>query len=260
MFTMRDDSLHRPSDRAEQAFRQQTRFNRIIFVLMVIIALLGVWNIFVLVSIIREGAVDLAKNGTIMDHLSSRLIILTSLVTLSLYLYKEWKWGEGGFAMAFFLAPLLFLGLVPVMSAEVEPAEEPMQVKFTLNQCEPGAIEGGEVLDSSLCVLVDPAETTVYMTASDPMDGEPDWLTPDAQDSIGFGWNVEARGKFRVYFLLEQESVEQCESSAISTSVSSRERHGHHCLERDGQVWLVQAYETSSVEGGRLTMYQEIMP
>lgn len=260
MFTMRDGSLYRPSERAEHAFRLQTRFNKIIFAMMAIIVILGVWNIIVLAGTIGGGAVDLSETDSILSHISSRLMILASLITLALYLYKEWKWGEGGFAMAFFLAPLLFLALVPAMSAEVQPAEESMQVKFTLNHCDPGAIEGGEVLNSADCTLVNPAEMTVFMTASDPMEGDPEWLEPDAQDSIGVGWNVETHGMFRVYFLLEQDSIEQCESARLSTSVSSRDRFGHHCLEQDGQAWLVQAFETSPDEGGRLTMFQEVAP
>lgn len=259
MFTMRNDSLHRPSDRAEADFRRLSHFNKIILGMMIVLVILGVWNIIVLAATIRSEAVDLADSGSIMSHISSRLIILAALVTLALYLYKEWKWGEFGFSMAFFLGPLLFLTLVPVMSAEVEPAEESMVVKFTLNHCAPGGIEGGEVLDSSKCTLVDPADYTVYMTDSEPVNGDQEWLTPDTQDSYGSGWQIVTRGRFLVYFVVEQPSLDQC-NARISTSVPASERRGHHCLERDGKVWLVQAFETSAAEGGRLIVYQEFAP
>ena len=260
MLTRPDYSFLQPSEKAVQNYRSLKQANIVVYALLGVLVVLGIWNVLTLASIIRaDTAIDLADTGSISSHISSRLILWISLLTLGIYIFKEWKWGERTFAAVYFLAGLFFLAMVPVMSAEMEPAEENMVVRFTLNYCTPGAIEGGEMLDSSLCTLVDPADYTVFMASENPVSEDPEWLTPNAGDSFGHGWQVEARGKFRVYFLLEQPSAEQCDS-ALTTSVASPERHGHHCLERDGKTWLVQAYETSANEGGRLTVYQEVEP
>lgn len=260
MFTVHNDSLHRPSERAEHAFKQQQLFNRILTGLMILLAGLGVWNILELAALIRSDAQDLADISSILNHPSSRIIFLVAFITLVVYLYKEIKWGDAGFAMSFFLAPLLFFALVPVMSAEVQPAEENMAVKITLNYCEPGAIEGGEVLNNDACTLVDPASQQVFLTESNPMEGDPEWLSPNSQDDFGSSWSVQARGEFRVYFLLAQDSMEHCESAPLTSSEPSPERLGHSCLEQDGQAWMVQPYETNTAEGGRLIVYQEAAP
>lgn len=232
----------------------------LVYSLLGVLVVLGIWNVLTLASLIRtDSARDLADISSIGGHISSQLILWISLLTLAIFIFKEWKWGERSFAVVYFLAGLFFLAMVPVMSAEIEPAEESMVVKFTLNSCEPGAIEGGELLNSSLCTLVDPADTTVYMASEEPVNGDPEWLTADTQDSFGSGWQVEARGKFRVYFLLEQSSIEQCESR-LTTSVFAPDRLGHNCMEQDGTAWLVQPFDTSAAEGGRLIVYQEIAP
>lgn len=261
MLTNSEYSFLQPSEKAVHNFRRLKQANTVVYALLGVILLLGIWNVLVLASLIRsDSATDLADIGSIRSHISSQLIMGVSLITLAIFIFKEWKWGERSFAMVYFLAALLFLGLVPVMSAEMEPIEESMAVKFTVNHCEPDSIEGGEVLNSSGCLLVDPTDTTAYMTTSDPTSGDPEWLSPNSQDSFGSSWQVDARGRFRVYFLLEQNSMEHCTSAPISTSVPPRERYGHHCLERDGEVWLVQAFETSAAEGGRLIVYQEVAP
>lgn len=260
MLTMRDQTVHHRSATAEHTFRRLHQANIVVFVLLGLLLLLGIWNVWTLTSIIRSDARDLADVGSIHSHISAQLITWVSIVTLAVFVFKEWRWGERSLGGVFVLAGLLFLWLVPVMSAEVEPTEESMQVAFTLNHCEPGAIEGSTLVDSSLCLLVSPDNMTMFMTASDPLDGDPEWLAPDEVTQFGAGWNVEARGRFRVYFLLEQDSIEQCRESRLVTSVPPRERYGHQCLEQDGQVWLVQAYETSHVETKRLIIYQEVEP
>lgn len=261
MLTRSDYSFLKPSEKAAQNFRRLQQANIVAYALLAVLVLLGIWNIIALSSLMRsDTATDLADVSSIRGHISSQLITALALITLAFFIFKEWKWGERSFSMVYFLAPLFFLAVVPVMSAEVEPAEDGMVVKFTLNACEPGIIENGQVMDSSLCSLADLADTSVYMTHADPMEGDPEWHAPDMRDSFGSGWNVEARGRFRVYFLLEQNSMDQCTSAQIATSVFAQSRQEQNCLERDGQAWLVQPYETSTVEGGRLIVYQEVAP
>lgn len=160
--------------------------------------------------------------------------------------------------MVIFLGPLLFLYLVPVMSAEVEPTEESIQVEFTLQHCQPGGIEGGELVDNSLCEFVPLEEGDVYMSASDPMDGDAEWLEPDNISDRRATWNVEARGEFVVYLIVSQDSIAQCEESRLTTSVQQQERRGHTCMEQAGQAWLVQPFVTSEIKTSWLLVYQEI--
>lgn len=257
---MREYSFHEPSASAKHTFRRLRQANTIVFVLLGLLVVLGIWNVLTLAELIRADARDLAEIGSIRSHISSQLITWVSAITLIVFVLKEWKWGERTFGGVFLLTGLLFLWLVPVMSAEVEPELETMQLRVMINHCQPGGIEGSMVVDSSLCTLAPPESVEMFMTTSDPLDGDPEWLEPDNISDFGPEWIVEVRGKFRVYFLIEQQSMEQCTDSRMTTSVPSAEQHGHHCLEQDDQVWMVQAYETSAVEAGRLTVYQEVDP
>ena len=261
MLTSGDYHFLKPSEKAIHNFRRLQQANTVVYALLAVLVLLSIWNVITVASVIRSSSTtDLVDVGSIRSHISSQLITWVALIALAVFIFKEWKWGERSFSMIYYLAPLFFLAMVPVMSAEIEPAEESMSVKFTLNYCEPGAIEGGEVVDSTLCALVDPADTTVLMTSADPMDSDEEWRTPDSGDSFGNAWQVEARGKFRVYFLLQQGSMDTCTSANVATSVIEQERQGHTCLEREGRAWLVQPFETSTIEGGRLIVYQEMEP
>lgn len=251
--------IYAPSASAEHSYRRLRQANIAFYVLLGIMAIIAIWSVLTVIAMIRGGASDLADIQSIQEHISTRLMNATAIAALALFAFKEWKWGDRSFGMVFILAPFVFLWLVPVMSAEVQPAEEPMQLAFTLNHCEPGAISGTVLVDSSLCLLVNPDTVDVYMTTSDPIDGNPEWLAPDGRNSFGAEWNVDARGKFRVYFLMEQPHIDQCHARLV-TSVPQRERYGHHCLEQDGKVWLVQAFESSNVENRRLNIYQEVEP
>lgn len=261
METSGDYAFLKPSTKAAHNFKRLQQANMLVYALLGVLVILGIWNVLAVASLIRtDAATDLADIGSISSHISSRLIMWVALITLAVFVFKEWKWGERSFSAIYFLAPLFFLAMVPVMSAEVQPNEETMVVKFTLNHCEPGAIEGGEVVNSDLCTILDPEDTTVYLSASNPTDDDVEWRAPNSGDSFGNGWQVDARGRIRVYIMFAQDSLDQCESITMTTSVMPRERLGYQCIERDGKAWLVQPYETSSVEGGRLIVYQEVTP
>lgn len=260
MLSLRDPKLLEASAAAEQSFRRLHRANIVCYALLGVLALLGIWNVLVMSSVIRGEVPDLADAGSILTHISTKLIWWIALATLLLFIFKEWRWGERGFASIFFLAALLFLTLVPTMSAEVEPVQENFTLEMTYARCEQGGIEGEMLLDADKCDIVTFGEGGAFLSKSDPGVGDGDWLAP-AEIQRGFAkWNVEARGRFKVHFILPQSSMDYCETSRLVTSVPSNNRYGHHCLEQDGDVWLVVPFETSVVESGYITIYQESAP
>lgn len=247
-------SIYKPSETAIQSYRNLNQANRIFYALLGVLVLLGIWNVFYVASLIRSGVTDLAAIGEVGTHISTRLITLVAIVALALFIYKEWKWGDRGFVMAYPLAALLFLWLVPVMSAEIQPAEESMVVMFTLNECETGAIVDRALADSSLCELVAPDSYNVQMATSNPFDSDAQILAPSNEDSFGHGWPVEARGRFQVYFMVEQPSMEACQNTEFVTNQMGVSLDGDDCLEHEGAVWKVYPFVTSTEEGGRLSV------
>lgn len=253
----KDYSAFSPSERAQRNYEKLDRANKICYALLAVIGVLGIWNIIEVTALIRAGARDLADISSIMDHISSRLIVGLAVVALAVFLFKEWKWGDRGFGGVYFLAGLLFLGLVPTMSAEIQPAEEDVLVSLTLNQCEAGAIEGSSVLDSSLCLLQEPGSYNVVLAEANPMENDAKRLEPISQDSVGVNWTIVARGTVRVYAMVEQPSLESCEASKV---VNNTAEYGHFCMEDGGTAWLVQPFEASAATGNRLVLHQEPAP
>lgn len=260
MLTMRDSSVHQTSPSAEQSFRRLRQANILVLGLLGVLVVLGIWNVLTMASIVRGGVPDLADVSSIRGHISSRLITWISLITLAIFVFKEWKWGERGIGMTLFLAPLLFLWLVPVMSAEVEPTEEPMELGFTFSLCESGGIEGGRLLDASKCDVVPLQEGDIFMSASNPMEGDPQPQSPDTLRPQLAEWSIIGRGKFIVYFMVPQDSMEICESSRFTTSLRADQQIGHYCLEHGGEVWSVHPLLTSAVDVQWMGVYQEVEP
>lgn len=261
MLSLKNLDLLNESSSAQQTYRKLHIANRICQVLLVVLVLLGFWNVIAVASLIRGvNAPDLADVGSILTHLSTRLIWIVSAIALAFYLFKEWKWGERGFPMVFFLAGLLFLVLVPTMSAEIEPAEEPVTLDLTYSICAPGGLEGSMLLDASKCEISRPAEGEVFLGNANPLEGDADLIAPSRVESGYTRWNLEARGRFTVYFMVKQPSVEHCETARVVTSVNPDKQRGHECFEHDGTAWLVMPFETSAVDSGYLTIYQESAP
>lgn len=248
------DSIYKPSETAIQSYRNLHQANRIFYASLGVLVVIGIWNVFYVASLIRSGVTDLAEIGEVSTHISSRLITLVAVLALALFIYKEWKWGDRGFVMAYPLAALLFLWLVPVMSAEIQPEEESMVVMFTLNECEPGAIQDGQLADSSLCELIAPDSYNVQLATSNPFDNDAEILASASEDSFGHGWPVEARGRFQVYFMVEQPSMEACQNIEFVTNQMGVSLGGNDCLEHEGAVWKVYPFVTSTEEGGRLSV------
>lgn len=261
MLTTRNMTFHEPSASAERTFRRLRQANIVVYVLIGLIVLCAIWNVITVADMIRGVSTpDLADVGSIRTHISARLVTILSIVTLAVFAFKEWKWGERSFTMFFLLTPLLFLFLVPVMASEVEPTEEAMGLEFSINLCRPGGIEGGELMDRSLCDIAPLEEGQVFLATSNPMDGDTEWIAPEGLTDRQARWNVVGRGEFVVYYLFAQNSMEQCETARTTTSVSPHERRGYQCLEQDGQAWLVQPFVTSALKTGWLVLYQEVVP
>lgn len=261
MLSLKNLDLLNESSSAQQTYRKLHIANRICQVLLVVLVLLGIWNVIAVASLIRGvNAPDLADVGSILTHLSTRLIWIVSAIALAFYLFKEWKWGERGFPMVFFLAGLLFLVLVPTMSAEIEPAEEPVTLDLTYAICESGALADSTLVDADKCEISRPAEGDVFLGDSNPIDGDVNWIDPNRFESGYTRWNLDTRGRFTVYYMVKQPSMEHCETAQIATSVNPDERRDHDCFERDGAAWLVMPFETSAVDSGYLTIYQESAP
>ncbi len=260
MFTVRDSSLYQPSQKAQEAFRRQQIFNRIITALMIFMGILTVWNFITIASILRSGAVDLADTRSILSHISSRLLFISAAITFVLVVIKEWKWGDPGFATSFILAPILFFALVPVMSAELQPAEEEMRLSASFTVCEPGGLEALAERDTSLCESVHAEEGRVLMSATNPADSDGELLEPDNVETDRASWDVEARGEFTVYFLLQQESREACENSTFAQSAEQSPTDTFDCVDVDGVAYSSHPFVTSNTAGKWFSMIQEVAP
>lgn len=256
----RDYSVYAPSPQAEHNYRQLRQANYVFYGILVLMAIVGVWNVLTVTSMIRGGVTDLADNGSIQTHISTQLINFLAIAAIAVFAFKEWRWGDRHFGMVFILGILLFLWLVPVMSAEIQPAEEDMRLEVTYTLCAPGGIEGGQVLDSSKCEIASMQDGDIWMSASNPMNGDADLLPPDSLQPNLARWNITARGHFTVYFLLPQDSLAACEDFRFTTSVSARDAIGHECFERDGMAYSVHPFTTNSEANIWFTIYQESEP
>lgn len=251
-------SVYAPSSNADHTYRRLRQANLAFYAMLGLMAICGIWNVIAVASMIRGGVTDLAYVESVQGHISTRLINYLAIAALALFVFKEWKWGDRSFGMVFVLGLLLFLWLVPVMSAEIQPAEDQLRLEVTSTQCLPGGIEGGSILDSSRCQIVSMEDGSIWMTASNPLDGNPEMLPPDTLLPNLASWNITARGHFTVYFLMPQDSVEACENTRFTTSVSARDAMGHQCLERDGVAYSVHPFTTNSDANIWFTIYQEV--
>lgn len=253
-----DWSVYAPSSNAERTYRYLRRANYVFYALLAFIALCGIWNVIAVSGMIRGGAVDLADVKSIQDHISARLVNILTIAALAVFAFKEWKWGDRNFSMVFVLGLMLFLWLVPVMSAEVQPAEENLRMEITYRHCAPGAIEGDSVRDGSECDVVTLEEGDIWMSPSNPQDGDFEMLPPDSVQASRTGWNVTARGHFTVYFMMPQDSLETCENLRLTTSLSSRDAQGHYCVEHEGTAYSVHPVTTLADANVWFTIYEEV--
>lgn len=252
-----DWSVYSPSAHAEHNYRRLHQANIVFYIMLGLMAICGIWNVIAVADMIRGGATDLSLVASIQQHISTRIINFLAIAALALFAFKEWKWGDRSFGMVFVLGLLLFLWLVPVMSAEVQPAEEQLRLDVTYTLCAPGGIEGSSVLDSSKCEIATMEEGSMWMSASNPLEGDFETVPPDTLRPNLASWNITARGHFTVYFMLPQESMEVCENTRFTTSVSGRDAIGTQCLEHEGTAFSVHPFTTNADANTWFTIFQE---
>lgn len=250
--------LYRQSAAAVHTYKRLHQLTLLSYFLLAAIAILGMWSVLKATGTLGTTVPDLADVGSIRDHISAQLVTWLAAITLALYIFKEWRYGDRGFVMVYFLTGLLALWLLPVVASEFEPSPVQLEMEFTLNTCQPGGIEGDTVADRSLCSITRPSELNVLMSDADPARSDALVRTPDVNLDNLSRWNVEGQGQFRVYFLLEQESMGACEGSRFVTDRQSAEGLATACIERDGTVWSMHPFVTSENQTGRLVVYQEL--
>lgn len=255
----RDNSrLYRQSSGAVRSYKRLRQFNLISYVLLATIAVLGLWSIIIVTGASGNTVPDLADVASIRDHIIARLVTILAVVTVAIVIFKEWRYGDRGFGMVYFLTALLAMWLLPVMAAELEPPPVQLEAEFTLNICQPGGIEGGMVIDRSQCSIAPPAGLNVMMSDADPARADAVVREPNVNLDNLSRWNLEGRGQFRVYFLLEQESIAACEGLQFASDRQMAVNVTTNCIERDGAVWSVHPFVTSVNQTGRLVVYQEL--
>ena len=257
MSSQNQSRLYRQSTTSVHNYKRLHQFSLLSYVLLALIAGLGMWSILKVTGAFGTTVPDLADVGSIRDHFSAQLVTWLAVITLALYIFKEWRYGERGFVMVYFLAGLLALWLLPVVASEFEPPLVQLEMEFTLNICQPGGIEGDTVVDRSLCSIANPGDLNVMMGNAEPGRSSAVIRVPDVNLDNLSRWNVEGRGQFRVYFLLEQDSLAACEGSRFVTDRQSADGFTTECIERDGQVWSMHPFVTSENQTGRLVVYQE---
>lgn len=258
VFRAPDPEMLDESASARHSFQRLRQLNTVVFALLGVMVLLGIWCVVTLIRQESANAPDLATISPIQDHISSRLINVVGVITLLIFIYKEWRYGERSFGMVYFLLPLLAVWLIPVMAAESQAPTDTKEVEFTLNLCEPGGIEGTSVIDNRLCGQQALADGDVYLSLANPTDDDPELLEPMEILSDRARWQVTGSGEYTVYFLLRQESLDACTTARFVTGQRSGEQISAFCLERDGVAYSVHPFVTSREATGRLVVYQEL--
>jgi hypothetical protein len=235
-------------------FRQ---FSTVTYILLAIIAALGVWTILKTAGAFGSSIPDLADVASIRDHMATRLVTILAAITLVIFLFKEWRFGDLNFNMIFFLVPLLALWLFPVVAAELEPDLVDFDVEFQLTRCESGAFADGQV-DTSLCKIVSPADVIVLMSDAEPHRTDATIRAPQVTANEYHRWFIQGRGEFYIYFLLQHATMEECEGSQMALGRDPSAPYSYECMERDGAVWSVHKFQTSENQTGRLVILQEL--
>lgn len=258
MLTMRNADMHRKSPSAEYSYRRLRQMDIAVLVLLAAMAILAFWNVSTLISMFSSDVPDLAELGVITEHPSTRLMYPVGLLALALFLFKEWQYGERTLGMWYMLLPMLALVLVPTASAELQPSVRDKVVEFTLTRCPAGAMEGDTLLDPEACSITAIHESEVFLADSDPLDGDFELLSPQSDSNGGAKWTVAGTGKYKIYFLVEQDSPEVCASSRFSSNVDAEDRLANTCLVHDGYSYSVHPFVTDYMSNGWLVVYQSM--
>ena len=260
MLAMRNQETHTESPTAKSNFRRLRLFDIAVGALLVLMAILAIWNILVLAGMFRSVVPDLADIAIIRDHISTRLLYFVAGLTFILFLFKEWQYGERSLGTLYVILPMLALALVPTVTDELQPNAREKTVDFTLTRCAAGSIEDGRVMDPDNCEIAAISEGEVFLADADPAGGDFELIQPAGMTSGGGRWTVTGVGNYKVYFLVRQDSMESCASSSFTNNVGPDTRLESSCIEREGAVYSVHPLITSYMGNGWLVTYQELAP
>lgn len=258
MLTMRNQSTHMAAPSAEHNYRRLRQLDILSLILLGVMAALAIWNLLALGSMFSSEIPDLADIGVISEHPSSRIMTAVALFAFAVVIFKEWKYGERTLGVMYLLVPMLFLGLIPTVSAELQPNPRDKMIEFTLVRCAPGGIVNGELANNEACEVADVAIEDIYLSDANPAGGDFE-LHPAIDSNQGSGrWKVTGVGNYRVYFMVKQESLEACNGSTFAARPQDTDIQQHHCIEHDGAAWSVHSMVTSYMGEGWLSVYQQL--
>lgn len=257
MFNQDPTNIYQTSPVAIHHHKRYKQFSLVTYALLAVIGVLGVWTILKIAGAFGSSIPDLADVASISDHVVTRLVTILAVISLVIFLFKEWRFGEFNFNMIYFLVPLLALWLFPVVAAELESDVARFDVEFQLTRCETGAFGDGQV-NSDLCKIVPAEDVTVLMSNANPTRDDAIIREPQSATSEYQRWYVESRGEFYVYFLLQHESMEECEGSQMAMGRDTSAPYAFECMEYDGSAWSVHKFQTSENQTGRLVVFQEL--
>lgn len=249
--------IYQTSPAAIRDHKRNSQISLVTYTLLAVIGVLGLWTILKITGVFGETVPDLADIASIRDHIVTRLVTALTVATVVIYLFKEWRYGDFSFSMVYFLVPVLALWLFPVVAAELEPDVAQFDVEFQLTRCEPGSFEGNQI-NGDNCTIVPPDEITVLMSNANPTREDAIIREPGSLFNDYARWNVEGRGEFFVYFMLQQDSMAECQGSLMASGRDTSAPYSWDCIEYEGNVWSVHKFQTSEHQTGRLVVVQQL--
>lgn len=249
--------IYQTSAAAIRDHKRNSQFSLVTYALLAVIGVLGLWTILKITGAFGTTIPDLADVASIRGHIVTRLVTILTVVAVLIYLFKEWRFGDFSFSMVYFLVPVLALWLFPVVAAELEPDVAQFDVEFQLTRCAPGSFESDQV-NGDNCKIVPPDEVTVQMSNADPTREDATIREPGSVSNEYARWHVEGRGEFYVYFMLQQDSMAECQGSLMATGRDSSAPYSWDCIEYQESVWSVHKFQTSEHQTGRLVVVQQL--
>lgn len=260
MFQVRDYSIFLPSPNAERAFRKLRRLDCVVNGLIIILALLCMWNIGKLIQLSLIENQDLADVRSITDDLSTKLIWILTPVTLGVIAMREWMIGERTMGVIYPLAALLAVILVPAAMTEIQPPLEEQTLRVVLNQCPPKAIVNDELSSIGRCVPRAINDGDVILAVSNPTAGPLNTIEPVAGGQNTITYNLRGRGTYTVYFMFRFDDMRACEQSTILPRGGVFSSVNYQCIEREYAVWKVMPHTTSANKPSGIHLIQVTIP
>lgn len=258
---MRNEKLLRTSDSSDRHFRRQRIGDAISLVLLGLMLVVAIWNVVQFIVLRNGPTADLADILNLRETLAGRVMTILSWVTLGIFIFKEWRWGERtlGLILAF-LAGWLFLTLVPVMTDEILGPSQDQVMSISVRHCQPGAIaENGDV-DRERCEWATLAESDARLALANPVERNTSLIAPSGVKDHQLRWSQTGRWEYMVYFLVRSDSVEQCQQQIASTSfVAVSPTRGvagaPTCIEQDNSAWIMIPLQATSLTSPIVDIY-----